>query len=218
MNFRKLDILLACEESQEVTEQFILLGHNAVSCDIAHEGAKGLPHYKGDVRDMLGERWDLIIAHPTCTRLANSGVLRLYKNGKKANGIDPVKWAEMEEAAKFFRLFLDHKCAHIGIENPVQHSHSGLPKATQTIQPYQFGDPESKRTCLWLKNLPPLVHTNVLPLPECGYWNNQTPSGQNKLGPDSKNNQGARAKERSRTYTGIAKAMAEQWSNYILSL
>jgi hypothetical protein len=159
-----------------------------------------------------GLLWDLIIGHPPCTRLSNSGVLRLYRDGKKANGIDPSKWQEMEDAATFFKLILNAPAEKVCVENPIQHCHAkkliGCDH-TQTIQPFQFGHPESKRTCLWLKGLPPLQPTKILPLPECGYWQNQTPSGQNKLGPSP-----TRAYDRAKTYPGIAQAMAIQWTEY----
>lgn len=141
----------------------------------------------------------MMIAHPPCTHLAVSGA-RWFKD----------KRAEQEEALAFVRLLLDAPIAHIALENPVSIISSRIRKPNQIIQPWMFGHAEAKATCLWLKNLPPLYPTNVLEKPACGYWDNQTPSGQNKLspGPD-------RWKERSRTYQGIATAMAAQWSAHI---
>lgn len=212
-----MQILVACEESQEVTEAFIKKGHSAISCDLHHPGAKGLPHYQGDVRDMLSHKWDMVIAHPTCTRIANSGVLRLYINGKKENGIDPVKWKEMEEGAAFFKLFVDLDCPKVIIENPIPHGYAlkiiGR-KYDQIIQPYQFGEDASKATCLWLKGVPPLQPVSYFPpriVNGRKLWGNQTDSGQNKLTPDRIGEEGKRAKERSRTYPGIARALAEQY-------
>lgn len=214
---KEMNVLVACEESQEVAEAFIKRGHNAWSCDKYHPGAKGLPHYQGDVRDIIHEDWDLIIAHPTCTRIANSGVLRLYVDGKKKNGIDPVKWEEMREGAEFFKLFMNLKCEKVVAENPIPHKYAleiiGC-KYDQIIQPYQFGEDASKATCLWLKGVPKLVGTSYFPpriVDGRKLWGNQTDSGQNKLTPDKKGQEGKRAKERSRTYPGIAAAFAAQW-------
>lgn len=165
-------ILIACEFSGIVREAFIKQGHNAVSCDLLPTEIPGF-HYKGDVRDIIREHWNMMIAFPPCTHLAVSGA-RYFKN----------KVAEQKNALDFIRLL----------------------KPDQIIQPWMFGHPESKATCLWLKNLPKLVPTEVLQKPSGGRWQNQTPSGQNKLGPSPD-----RWKERSRTYLGIAKAMAEQW-------
>lgn len=148
-------VLIACEESQTVVEQFLLRGHDAISCDLL-PGRKGLPHYQGYLEDFIGngDEWDLIIAHPPCTRLANSGVLRLYKDGKKINGIDPVKWKEMEDGAAFFKMILTRNCKKLCVENPIMHGHAkkliGV-EQTQVIQPYNFGEDAKKATCLWLK-------------------------------------------------------------------
>lgn len=218
-----LKVLVACEESQAVTLAFRKLGHEAYSCDLKPcSGGHPEWHIRDSIWHVLGKpgteyplHWDLIIGHPPCTRLSNSGVLRLYKNGKKENGIDTKMWKDMEDGAIFFRSLLYSNCDHICIENPVPHGHAIKligSKYSQTIQPFEFGHPESKRTCLWLKGLPKLNPTNILKKPERGYWDNQTPSGQNKLAPGPK-----RAELRSKTYPGIAKAMAEQWSSYLIN-
>lgn len=207
-----MKVLIGCEESQEVCKAFRALGHEAYSCDL-QECSGGHPewHIKGNVLDHLREGWDLGIFHPVCTRLANSGALRLYRGGQKINGIDWDKWADMEAAAAFFKKFKNLPYPH-AIENPIMHKHgiraTGGTSPSQIIQPWQFGDPESKATCLWLYGLPKLISTNILQKPECGYWNNQTPSGQNKLAPGRD-----RAKIRSKTYKGIAQAMAKQWGS-----
>jgi hypothetical protein len=160
-------------------------------------------HFQEDARIIIAMGWDLMIAHPPCTYLANSGVHWL--------GRQQDRWAKMEEGAKFFKALLEAPIEKIAVENPVMHKYAveiiGR-KHDQTIQPFEFGHPESKRTCLWLKNLPPLQPTNVLEKPESGKWDNQTPSGQNKLGPSAD-----RWKLRSITYQGIAEAMAEQWGS-----
>ena len=196
-----MKILIACEYSGIVRDAFIAQGHDARSCDILPTERPG-PHYQGDVTELLDKAWDLIIAHPPCTYLCNSGVRWLHT--------EKGRWEKLEEAAAFFRLFLDVNCPRVCIENPVMHRYARErlhgKKQTQSIQPFQFGHPESKRTCLWLKGLEPLRPTKVLDLPGCGYWENQTPSGRNKLAPSPD-----RAKLRSATYSGIADAMAAQW-------
>lgn len=210
--------MIGCEKSGMIRRAFRDMGHDAWSCDLlpADDGSEF--HYQWDILSLLSEDhfWDLGIFHPVCKRLANSGVLRLYHGGKKINGIDPVKWKEMEEGADFFLKLWKCHIKHVCVENPVQHCHAkkiiGC-RQSQTIQPFEFGDPESKMTALWLRELPLLKPTNILPLPECGHWENQTPSGQNKLGPSKD-----RAAIRAKTYPGIAKAMAQQWSEYLLSL
>jgi hypothetical protein len=194
----KVGILEEC--SGIVRDAFIAAGHDAISCDLKPTRRPG-PHIQGDVLVQDWRGFDLLICHPDCTYLANSGVHWL--------GRQPGRWDKMVEAAHFFRWHLDLPCPCIAVENPVMHGHAlgyvGR-RHDQTVQPYQFGDPASKRTCIWLKGLPPLQPTNVLPLPACGYWPNQTPSGQNKLGPSE-----MRKELRSNTYPGIAAAMAAQW-------
>ena len=168
----------------------------------------------------ISGKWDMIIAFPPCTHLAVSGALRFA--AKREDG-------RQREGLEFFCKFLEADCDRISIENPVNIISGeyckkwfpdivekyGLPiKPTQTIHPWMFGHPESKKTCLWLKGLTPLKPTDVLPLPECGHWENQTKDGQNKLIIDGKwvgFNDPRTAKYRSKTYPGIAKAMAEQW-------
>ena len=192
-----MKVLIACEYSGTVRDAFIAQGHDAISCDLLPTDALG-PHYQGDVRDILNDGFDLMIAHPPCTHLAVSGA-RWFKD----------KQEEQAEALDFVRLLLSAPIDKIALENPISIISSRIRKPSQIIQPWQFGHPESKSTCLWLKNLPVLVPTNILPVPESGRWNNQTPSGQNKLGPSED-----RWKLRSATYKGIAQAMAEQWGQH----
>lgn len=210
---RELNVLVACEQSQVITEQFILLGHRAMSCDKYHKGAKGLPHYKGDVLDILNDGFDLMIGHPDCTRLTNAVYWYILKHNLQH---------EVKEAADFFLRLLNASIPHIAIENPIQNREAKkyIRKQNQVIQPYNFGDDASKATCLWVKNLPLLTNTSYAePRIVNGKkrWSNQTDGGWNKLPPDGKHNKGARAKERSQTYVGVAKAIAEQYSNFILS-
>lgn len=193
-------VLVACEFSGVVSQAFRDKGHDAISCDYEENELTGRQyHYTGDVRDILGANWDLMIAHPPCTYLANSGVRWLTGNLTLSRD----RWNKMEEASEFFYILWNANIPKVCIENPVPHKYARLPKYTQTIQPWQFGEDASKRTCLWLRGLPNLVPTNVIIKDK---YANQTPSGQNKLGPSKD-----RAKERARTYQGIANAMAEQW-------
>ncbi len=192
-----MKILVACEYSGIVREEFSKLGYNAWSCDLLPTEIEG-NHIQGNVLDCLYNDWDIMIAHPPCTDLAVSGA-KWFKE-KRVDGRQQV-------AIDFFMQLVNAPIKYIAIENPVGIMSTEYRKPDQIIQPWQFGDPESKKTCLWLKNLPELVPTNILKIPECGYWDNQTPSGQNKLGPSEN-----RAKIRSKTYLGIAKAMAEQWT------
>lgn len=189
-------VLVACEFSGVVREAFRRRGHDAWSCDLLDAEDGSSYHIMDDVLLHLNEGWDLMIAHPPCTHLAVSGA-RWFKGKER----------EQQEALEFVRLLLEAPVNRIALENPVSIISSRIRKPDQVIQPWQFGHPESKKTCLWLKGLPKLMPTCVLELPPGQkYWNNQTPSGQNKLGPSPD-----RWKERSKTYTGIASAMAEQW-------
>lgn len=189
--------LVACEFSGVVRRAFRDAGHDAWSCDLLPPEDGSRFHIQADVRTVLDGRWDLMIAHPPCTHLAVSGA-RWFKGKEK----------EQVEALDFVRTLLEAPIPRIALENPVSIISSRIRKPDQIIQPWMFGHPESKKTCLWLKGLPRLEPTNILPLPESGRWDNQTPSGQNKLGPSED-----RWKERSRTYEGIAAAMAEQWGS-----
>lgn len=193
-------VLVACEFTGTVRRAFRALGADAVSCDLLPAEDDG-PHIQGDVREVLDDGWDLIIAHPPCTYLCNSGVRWLHER--------PGRWKKMVDAAVFFRQLLEAPAPHIAVENPVMHGYARKIVGRgpdQSIQPYEFGHDASKRTCLWLKDLPLLEATcHVEPGPD-GTYANQTPSGQNKLGPSDQ-----RGQDRARTYRGIAWAMAETW-------
>lgn len=211
-------VLIGCEFSGRVREAFRRHGHDAYSCDFRPASDRSPFHLQCDVREVLtADRWDLAILHPTCTYLCNSSVWALFKTPKNASpGVlyGQPRQSAMREAAQFFRFLLDAPVPRIAIENPVMHGYALaiVGRAhTQSIQPYEFGDDASKRTCLWLKNLPPLKPTTyVQPRIVNGKkrWSNQTDSGQNKLPPSND-----RWALRSETYTGIAEAMATQWGS-----
>lgn len=203
-----MKILIACEESQAVCKAFRFKGHEAYSCDILPPSG-GHPewHIQGDVLPLLEQEWDMIIAFPPCTDLAVSGA-RHFKR-KQADG-------SQQRSIDFFMKFANAKCSKIAIENPVGIMSSVWRKPDQIINPFQFGHPEAKKTCLWLKGLPKLEPTKILPLPTSGRWKNQTKDGQNKLLVDGVwigFNDPRTKILRSKTYQGIADAMAEQWGN-----
>jgi len=196
-----MKVLIACEFSGIVRDAFIAKGHNAISCDLLPTERPG-PHYQGDVRNILHKYWDLIIAHVPCTRLANSGVRWL---------IERNLWQEMYLACEFFNVFqtLGKSGIRVAIENPIPHKYAKeyIGQYTQIIQPWMFGHGETKATCLWLKNLPKLKWTK-----ETNLFENKT-SVEGREGKIWKMTPGPnRGKERSRTYPGIANAMAEQWN------
>lgn len=183
-------ILVACEESQAVTKELRRLGHEAYSCDI-QECSGGHPewHLQQDVLPLLNEKWDMIIAFPPCTDLAVSGA-RWFPE-KRADG-------RQQRSIAFFMQFVNADCPKIAIENPIGIMSSEYRKPDQIIQPWQFGHGETKATCLWLKGLPKLIPTEIVVGREQRVW---------KMPPGPE-----RAKERSKTFTGIARAMAEQWA------
>ena len=208
-----MKILVACEESQRVCLAFRNKGHEAYSADI-QDCSGGYPEYhiKGDVLKILDNptefitqdkeyhyinKWDMIIAHPPCTYLSLAGNRSLYKNGT----LNSERYHKGIKAAEFFNMFYNANCEKICVENPLANSVFGLPKYTQIIHPYYFGEPFKKRTCLWLKGLPPLQKTSNLTANEAqatidSVWFNR---GSN------------RQKNRSKTFVCIAEAMAEQW-------
>jgi hypothetical protein len=199
-----LRVLVACEESQAVTIRLRALGHEAYSCDIM-ECSGGHPewHLKQDVTEVLKQSWDMIIAFPPCTHLAVSGAAWFEakrKDGRQQQGID------------FFMMFANNECQKVAIENPVWIMSTIWRKPDQIIQPYQFGDAFEKKTCLWLKGVPNLKHTNLVePPPRTTYTSGKSMptwyADAFKLSPQE------RSKARSKTFPGIADAMAQQWSN-----
>ena len=194
-----MKILVACEYSGVVRDAFIKRGHDAMSCDLLPTDAPG-PHYQGDVFDIINDGWDLMIAHPPCTYLSVSG-MHWTTRGLR----DPQL---TEDALAFVRRLMAAPIERIAIENPISVISSRIRKPDQIIQPWWFGHDASKKTCLWLIDLPPLKPTDMLPGDAKTRRGNQTASGQNKL-PPSKD----RWKIRSATYKGIADAMAEQWGH-----
>ena len=186
---RVLRVLVACEFSGTVRDAFIARGHDAMSCDLLPTERPG-PHYQGDVRDVIGEGWDLMIAHPPCTHLAVSGARHFA--AKRADG-------RQDAALEFVRMLLAAPVPRIALENPVSIISSRIRRPDQIIQPWQFGHGETKATCLWLVNLPPLVPTQIV-----GGRDNRI----HRMPPSAD-----RWKLRSATYPGIAKAMADQWGN-----
>jgi hypothetical protein len=194
-------ILVACEYSGRVRDAFRAAGHDAWSCDLLPCDADPAYHIQGDVVPLLGQGWDLMVAHPPCTYLCSSG---LHWN-KRVEG----RQAKTEAALDFVRTLLSCPIPRVAIENPVGCISTRIRKPDQTIQPWQFGHDASKATCLWLKELPLLRPTAIIsPRMVDGKprWANQTDSGQNRLGPSAD-----RWKIRSETYSGIATAMAQQW-------
>lgn len=219
-----MKVLVACEYSGTVRDAFLARGHDAISCDLLPTDSPG-PHHQGNVLDILGNGYDLMVAHPPCTYLASSGMHRTTRGLR-----DPQL---TEDALEFVRLLMAQSIPKIAIENPVGCISTRIKKPSQYIQPFCFGHDASKKTGLWLKNLPLLKHTGIVDgrmvccgvtlvngvgkygCPNCNgdnsssikyRWANQTDSGQNRL-PPGKN----RWKKRSGTYAGIAEAMAEQW-------
>lgn len=200
-------VLVACEFSGIVRRAFAARGHDAWSCDLLPAEDRSNKHITGDVRGILYDGWDmLIVAHPPCTRLCNSGVRWLSAPPAGRTLVD--MWADLDAGATLFSDLWNAPVERIAVENPVMHRHAkerirNYQEPTQSVQPWQFGHGETKRTCFWLKNLPPLVPTNIV--------KGRTPRVHHMSpGPN-------RWKERSRTFDGIAQAMAVQWGDFALS-
>lgn len=202
-----MKVLVACEFSGTVRRAFAALGHDAWSCDLLPSEDRSNHHIVGDARDLLNDGWDLLmVAHPPCTRLCNSGVrwLSVPPAGRTLESM----WADLDEGAALFSAFWNAPIERIAVENPVMHRHAkerieNYAPPAQSVQPWQFGHPETKRTCLWLKNLPPLVPTDIVAGREARV--HRMPPGP------------MRGHERSRFFTGIADAMARQWTDWVLA-
>lgn len=215
-----MKILIACEESQRTTMEFRRLGHEAYSCDI-QDCSGGHPEYhiKGDAlrlingkcyfktcdgkRHRISGKWDLIIAHPPCTYLTNCG--NAWFNEERYGSRAVKRKVNRLEAAEFFMQFVNADCDKIAIENPVGWMNSHYRKPDQIIQPYQFGEPYAKKTCFWLKGLPNLIPTEVIPMDNV----NKTKGKGNWF--DCPKGGVSRAKWRSKTFVGVSRAIAEQW-------
>lgn len=204
-------VLVACEESQEVCKAFRALGHEAYSCDIQPcSGGHPEWHLQVDALELLKMRWDLIIAHPPCTYLTNAGARWLWAGHK----LNQDRYQKGLDAKAFFMAFYNAECPRIAVENPVPSAIFEMPTCTQVVQPYEYGHPYSKKTCLWLKGLPMLKPTRIV--------ENHIPyvsSGSYSKTHDPKykgaSRKGGASKIRSKTFPGIAKAMAEQWGGNI---
>jgi len=214
-----LRVLLACEESQTVTKAFRDLGHEAFSCDI-QECSGGFPqwHIQGDVTELLKQKWDMVIAFPPCTYITNGGAVRMYP---QKGIIDELRFTKAMKAKEFFMMFYNLDCKYVAIENPLPMSVIGLPKYSQIIQPYMFGDEYSKKTCLWLKGLPMLYHNAEVNLfdDKITHVKDYQPyinGGGGRLEkPNYKGKSFANgSKKRSKFFQGVADAMALQWSSY----
>lgn len=212
---RSLEILVGCEESGTVRDEFRALGHNAWSCDLKPTSRPSRFHHQGDVLEVVRSQWwDLFIVHPPCTYLSSSGLHWVHRQ--------PGRLELVEEAVQFATACWEVPDRFIGsicMENPVGYLSRRIRPPDQIIQPYEFGDDASKATCLWLRRLPLLRPTRRYPgrLVQCNgreveRWSNQTDSGQNKLSPSDD-----RSEIRSVTYPGIATAMACQWSRWLLA-
>lgn len=214
-----MNVLIACEESQRVCAAFLNRGHNAFSCDILPpSGGMHDRHIQGDViplingccdfETMNGDKhnistpWDLIIAHPPCTYLSNAGARHLYPGGQ----LNKERYEKGKRAKWFFMQFLLSTAVRVCVENPIPSRIYELIPYTQIIQPYEFGDPYTKRTCLWLRNLPRLTPTNIV-TPKDTFC----PSSKHVPGHGRGQHTTDRQRERSKTFRGIALAMAEQW-------
>lgn len=237
-----MNVLVACEESQEVCKAFRALGHEAYSCDI-QECSGGHPewHVVGDCRylitwccwicscdpdipdEMFGTfktqdgkrhnlpaRWDIIIAHPPCTYISNAGARWLFPNGK----LNYERWQKGREGAEFLSYFLNAPCDKIAVENPIPSKIFNIPPYTQVIQPYEYGHPYSKKTCLWLKGLPDLQPTEIV-AEHIPYVSSGSYSKTHDPKYKGASRKGGNAKSRSKTFPGIAKAMASQWSDIL---
>lgn len=210
-----LKVLVACEESQAVTKEFRKLGHEAYSCDILPcSGCHPEWHFQCDVEEVLYDDWDLIIAFPPCTYLTVTG--NRWFNIERYGDRAIQRHKDRDEAIEFFMKFINSNAKYVAVENPVGVMSTHYRKPNQIIHPYQFGDPFEKRTCLWLKNLPELAPTDVVdPEPRIEFSSGKSmPTWYAKAWGLSKEE---RSKIRSKTFPGIANAMAVQWSNYIIN-
>ena len=217
MEIRTMKVLVACEYSGVVRDEFIKKGHEATSCDILPSDSDLGDHYQGDVKDILYKDWDLMIAHPPCTFLSVSGARWYYHpedkelpyEERRPHPMHPNRKQLQQEALDFVQLLLNAPINRIAVENPISVISTRIKKPTQIIQPYEYGHPTSKSTCLWLKNLKPLEPTDIV---EPIWINVSKGKRMSKFHYDTyKLPKEERSKIRSATFLGIAKAMADQW-------
>lgn len=208
LKIKKRKVLIACEKSGVVRDEFQKLGFDSWSCDLQSSDTIG-NHIKDDVTKYLTDEWDLLIAHPPCTYLAISGAQHMYT--------EKDRFKNQLKAVDFFMLFIDAPIKHIAVENPIGAMSTYYEKPTQIIHPYHFGEPHSKSTCLWLKNLPLLKHTdNVKEKVQWYYYKNNPKKRISMFMANLDGKRGiARQNFRSKTFLNIAKAMANQWSKVI---
>lgn len=224
---KNLKILVACEESQAVTKEFRKLGFEAYSCDLLPcSGGHPEWHYQQDVFEVIEYGWDLMIAHPPCTYLSVAGAWAMYN---KDGSVNEVRKKNQEDALDFVRKLIEAPIDKIAIENPISVISSHIRKPDQIVHPYHFGDKASKSTCLWLKNLPKLIHTDIVEKGEFMTYIDKKTGNTKKMAKwindcaleslkekDIKKRKDIRQRLRSKTFPGIAKAMAEQWGKQIL--
>ena len=222
-------ILVACEESQTITKAFRKLGHEAFSCDLLPcSGGHPEWHYQQDVFEVINNGWDLMIAHPPCTYLSVAGAWAMYN---KDGSINKVRMKNQNDALDFVRKLMDAPIERIAIENPISIISSQIRKPDQIVHPYHFGDKASKATCLWLKNLPKLKHTNIVEkgefmqyidkktgkIKKMAKWMNDCALESMKESDPNKRKL-IRQKLRSKTFQGIANAIAYQWTKHFTNL
>lgn len=211
-----MKVLVACEFSGTVRNAFLARGHDAWSCDLLPADDRSNRHIQGDAREILNDGWDLLmVAHPPCTRLCNSGICWLTKPPKGRTL--PEMWTALDEAAALFSAFWNAPIERVAIENPVMHRHArarivNYEEPAQTVAPWQFGDPVQKKVCLWLRGLPALTPTDVVELPPPTFCIRKTgPRAGRRY--NYHFHQGKSGHERSRFFPGIAAAMAQQWGD-----
>jgi hypothetical protein len=217
---KQLNVLIACEFSGAIRNEFRKLGHNAISCDLEKSIDNSSHHHCGDVRELLNNGWDLMIAHPPCTYLTLAGN-RWFK--PEYADKYPTRQQDRQDAIDFFMELYNAPIPHIAVENPIGIMSTQFRKADQIIQPWQFGDPFQKSTCLWLKNLPKLEHTNIVDKGEFIEWTCKK-TGRTKRQPkwyadafQKISDPIERQKIRNTTFPGIAKAIAKQYSDFVLN-
>lgn len=208
-------ILVACEESQAVTIELRKLGHEAYSCDI-QDCSGGHPewHIKADAMELIKLKWDMIIAHPPCTYLTNAGISN-FSQKWATDEYKKWRWEQLKAAETFFMAFVNADCPRIAIENPPGYMNTHYRKPDQIIHPYEYGHSVNKPTCLWLKGLPPLFATEIVPRGQMTTWGKKKVKKISVWYKEETRRGGETSKNRSKTFPGIARAMAEQWAGRV---